>query len=182
MQMMVQLHQLLQKARNYYLIAIVLALLASVTTYASAGQGGIIWTGGFIVAALLLWRAGRMYFFARGFGIRLRGGALALVLVSLPVTLLAAGGAGLSLLDAESGSVGASSSSSGSSSFHIPGPTEPGSCWHEEGGGQVGSVSCASNTADWYAYQEVEDPASCEEMYIGGRQGYYLCLRQSSTS
>ncbi|WP_432511774.1 hypothetical protein [Kineococcus sp. SYSU DK001] len=162
------------RARNHYVLGCVIAVVAAGIALA-ASDGGIVWTGGFLVAALLFVRAGKTMIAVHRVGLRTPLTAIAGVVVSACVVLTLCGVAGFKLIEPPA-PTGPAATEGGTASM-------TGSCWSDVAGsslngeGDVEQVPCGSTEAHWRITAEVSSPETCASIdYLRSPTGEFYCL------
>jgi len=137
--------------------------VAAALSAIAATDGGLIWTGGLLVGALLIWKSAGAYQRSTALGIPgLHVGGWATVALAAVVCLAVGGTAGVRYLEAEEVASQVN---------------DVGSCWKVDG--EMVELTGCSGDVDFVATDEVRDPEQCPmstESYVDGRRGHYLCL------
>lgn len=160
-----ELRGVLRAAGIQFLAAVGIAVVAAVIAKA-ATDGGIVWTGGFLFAGLLLFRSLQTYLAAHKAGARLNAQTWIAVGIAAAIGVAAVGYSVTALVKADAAQPGAAD----------PGPDQVNSCWHLKDDEHLYQVKCSSGEAQFKATTEVTDPQECADGYVEGRTGYYLCL------
>ena len=154
--------ELRQRATGLFLGGAAIFVAAALSAIA-ATDGGLIWTGGLLVGALLLWKGIAAYQRSTDLGIPgLNPGGWATVALIAVICLAVGGTAGVRFLDAQEVASQVN---------------DVGSCWKVDGA-MVELTGC-SGDVDFVATDEVKDPEACPlttDNYVKGRRGHYLCL------
>lgn len=137
--------------------------VAAALSAMAATDGGVIWTGGLLVGALLIWKSIGAYQRSTALGIPgLHVGGWVTVAFTAVVCLAVGGTAGVRYLEAEEVASQVN---------------DVGSCWKVDG--EMVELTGCSGDVDFVATDEVKDPKECPmstESYVNGRRGHYLCL------
>lgn len=137
-----------RRALAWFAIGDATFVLGCLTAIAASNSdsGGVIWTGGMLVGAIMFWRSFHLYRAVRPAGVPTTGVGRAVVATGAAACLAL----GIGALNA----------------MGTPAPTPPatdaGSCWSDTGGGHVSPVPCQSEH-DYRVTSVVSDSSLCPQ-------------------
>ena len=142
-----------RKALAWFAIGVATFALGSLSAIAASNSdtGGVIWTGGMLVGAIMFWRSFQLYRAVRPVGVPTTWGGRAVVATGAAACLAL----GIGALNATG------------TPAPVPPATDAGSCWTDTGGGHVSAVPCESEH-DYRVTSVVSDSSLCPQ----GSQSY----------